>query len=63
MPDPSFILRGPASSDLRELARDLQALIDIRTAAMEHPVSVTDFDGAETLDWIDTTETKQAWLP
>jgi hypothetical protein len=42
MEDPSFILNGSGARDLRELARDLQALLDSRTAAIEHPVSVPD---------------------
>lgn len=63
MTDPSFILRGPASSELRELARDLQALIDIRTAAMQQPVSVSVFHDPNFSDWIDLSEPKQGWLP
>lgn len=43
MTDPSFLLQRAAAKDLIELARDLQALVDIRTAAMAHPLS----DGAD----------------
>jgi hypothetical protein len=38
MTDPSFLLQSPAAKDLMELARDLQALVDIRTAALEQPL-------------------------
>lgn len=39
MSDPSFILQGTDASRLRDMARDLQALVDSRDAAMEQPVS------------------------
>lgn len=44
MVDPSFILKGAAARNLTELARELQALVDTRTAAMEHPLSVSDIE-------------------
>lgn len=46
MTDPSFLLQSSAAKDLIELARDLQALVDIRTAAMEQPLSGIDIDFA-----------------
>lgn len=42
MNDPSFILNGSGARDLRELARDLQALVDTRTAAMADPITRPD---------------------
>ena len=39
MSDPSFILQGTDATRLRDMARDLQALLDSREAAMEQPVS------------------------
>lgn len=53
MNDPSFLLQRSAhAKDLMQLARDLQALVDNRTAAMEHPLSgpdidLSDFDAVE----------------
>lgn len=44
MTDPSFLLQRSAAKDLIELARDLQALVDIRTAAMAQPLSGIDID-------------------
>lgn len=44
MTDPSFLLQSSAAKDLVELARDLQALLDIRTAAMQQPLSGIDID-------------------
>lgn len=44
MNDPSFLLQRSVAKDLIELARDLQALVDIRRAAMEHPLSGPDID-------------------
>ena len=45
MTDPSFLLQRSAhAKDLMELARDLQALVDHRTAAMEQPLSGPDID-------------------
>lgn len=44
MTDPSFLLQSSAAKDLMELARDLQALVDHRSAAMEQPVSGPDID-------------------
>jgi hypothetical protein len=44
MTDPSFLLQSSAAKDLIELARDLQALVDIRSAAMEQPLSGIDID-------------------
>ena len=45
MTDPSFLLQRSAhAKDLMELARDLQALVDLRKAAMEHPLSGPDID-------------------
>ena len=44
MQDPSFILQGTAARSLKELARDLQALVDTRNAAIEQPLSVPDID-------------------
>jgi hypothetical protein len=44
MTDPSFLLTSSAAKDLIELARDLQALVDIRTAALEQPLSGADID-------------------
>ena len=45
MSDPSFILQGTAASDLRTMARDLQALLDSRIAGIEQPVLLTDSAG------------------
>ncbi len=45
MSDPSFILKSSAASDLRTYARDLQALLDSRTAGIEQPVLLTDSAG------------------
>lgn len=39
MSDPSFILQGSDASRLRDMAQDLQALLDARDAAIEQPVS------------------------
>lgn len=39
MNEPSFLLQSKAAKDLVDLARDLQALVDIRTAAMAQPLS------------------------
>lgn len=39
MSDPSFILQGTDATRLRDMARELQALLDTRDAAMEQPVS------------------------
>lgn len=39
MTDPSFLLNSSAAKDLVELARDLQALVDSRTAAQADPLS------------------------
>jgi hypothetical protein len=44
MTDPSFLLQHSAAKDLIELARDLQTLVDIRTAAMAQPLSGIDID-------------------
>ena len=44
MNDPSFLLTSTAAKDLVDLARDLQALVDLRSAAMERPLSSLDFD-------------------
>ena len=44
MQDPSFILQGTAARNLKEFARDLQALVDTRNAAIEQPLSVPDID-------------------
>lgn len=44
MSDPSFLLQSSASKDLMELARDLQALVDVRALALEQPLSAPDFD-------------------
>lgn len=44
MTDPSFLLKRAAARDLMELARDLQALVDIRSAAMAQPLSGPDID-------------------
>ena len=44
MSDPSFLLQSAASKDLMELARDLQALVDIRASALEQPLTGLDFD-------------------
>jgi hypothetical protein len=44
MTDPSFLLTSSAAKNLVELARDLQALIDNRTAAMEQPLSGANID-------------------
>lgn len=44
MTDPSFLLTHSAAKDLVELARDLQALVDIRTAALEQPLLGPDID-------------------
>lgn len=45
MSDPSFILKGSAAGDLRTFARDLQALLDSRTAGIEQPVLLIDSAG------------------
>lgn len=39
MSDPSFILQGTDATRLRDMARELQALLDTRDAAIEQPVS------------------------
>jgi hypothetical protein len=39
MSDPSFILQGTDATRLRDMARELQALLDTRDAAMQQPVS------------------------
>lgn len=44
MTDPSFLLTNSAAKDLIELARDLQALVDGRSAALEHPLTGVDID-------------------
>ncbi len=44
MTDPSFLLQRAAAKDLVDYARDLQALVDIRTAAMAQPLIGTDID-------------------
>lgn len=44
MTDPSFLLQRSAAKDLMELARDLQALVDVRKAALDHPLSGPDID-------------------
>ena len=44
MSDPSFLLQTTASKDLMELARELQALVDVRASALEQPLSAPDFD-------------------
>ena len=42
--DPSFLLHPSDAKDLVECARDLQALVDLRTAALDQPLSGPDFD-------------------
>ena len=44
MSDPSFLLQSPASKDLVEYARELQAMVDIRATALEQPLTGLDFD-------------------
>ena len=45
MTDPSFLLqRSGYAKDLMQMARDLQALVDHRKAAMDQPLSGLDFD-------------------
>ena len=44
MTDPSFLLTNTAAKDLIELARDLQALVDGRSAALEQPLMGADID-------------------
>lgn len=45
MTDPSFLLQSSAyAKDLMQMARDLQALVDIRASAMEQPLSGIDLD-------------------
>lgn len=44
MTDPSFLLPRAAAKDLMELARDLQAMVDFRASALEHPLTNPDFD-------------------
>ena len=44
MTDPSFLLQSSAAKDLMELARDLQAMVDIRATALEQPLNTPDFD-------------------
>ena len=44
MSDPSFLLQSSAAKDLMELARDLQAMVDIRASALEQPLTSPDFD-------------------
>jgi hypothetical protein len=39
MSDPSFILQGTDATRLHDMARELQALLDTRDAAMQQPVS------------------------
>ena len=44
MTDPSFLLQSSAAKDLVQLARDLQAMVDIRASALEQPLTSPDFD-------------------
>ena len=44
MSDPSFLLQSSAAKDLMELARDLQAMCDIRASALAQPLTSPDFD-------------------
>ena len=44
MSDPSFLLQSSAAKDLMELARDLQAMVDIRASALAQPLTSPDFD-------------------
>ena len=44
MSDPSFLLQPDASKDMAQYARDLQALVELRSAALDHPLSGPDFD-------------------
>jgi hypothetical protein len=39
MSGPSFILQGTDATRLHDMARELQALLDTRDAAMQQPVS------------------------
>lgn len=39
MNDPSFILNGAEATKLRDMARELQALLESREAALDQPVS------------------------
>ncbi len=39
--DPSFILKPAAAKDLIEFARDMQAIVDGRAAAIDQPLSVS----------------------
>jgi hypothetical protein len=44
MTDPSFLLTSSAAKDLTQLARDLQAMVDLRTANQAEPLSGVDFE-------------------
>ena len=44
MSDPSFLLQPDAAKDMAQYALDLQALIDLRSAALDQPLSGPDFD-------------------
>ena len=44
MSDPSFLLQPNAAKDIAQYAQDLQALVELRSAALDHPLSGPDFD-------------------
>ena len=44
MSDPSFLLQPSAAKNMAQYARDLQALVDLRTAALAQPLSGSDID-------------------
>ena len=44
MTDPSFLLQSSAAKDLMELARELQAMVDVRASALEQPLTGLEFD-------------------
>jgi hypothetical protein len=56
MTDPSFLLQSSAAKDLMELARDLQAMVDNRRAALEQPLTDRDIDFDVSLDLAEPAE-------
>lgn len=44
MSDPSFLLQPSEAKDLVQYAHDLQALVDLRTANLDQPLSGPDFE-------------------
>ena len=44
MSDPSFLLQPSVAKNMAQYARDLQAMVDLRSAALAHPLSGSDID-------------------